>query len=131
VIVADASVVVAALADDEADGARARQHLREDPDVHAPHLLDVEVAAVLRRLAVVEQALTDARVGVALEGLRDLPVVRYPHTVLIGRAWELRHNVRPYDGVYVALAEALDATLVTRDRRLCTASGIRCPVELL
>lgn len=86
---------------------------------------------MLRRLSVVERLLTDARVDVALDGLRDLPLIRYPHTALVRRAWGLRHNVHLYDGVYVALAEALDAPLWTRDHRLRTASGIRCSVELL
>ena len=61
----------------------------------------------------------------------DFPLTRYPHDVLLERVWELRHNLTAYDAAYVALAEALDATLLTRDRRLATASGHRARVDLV
>jgi hypothetical protein len=63
--------------------------------------------------------------------LSDLPMHRYPHDVLLPRIWELRHNLTAYDAVYVALAEALDAPLLTRDRRLATASGHGARVDLV
>jgi predicted nucleic acid-binding protein len=67
----------------------------------------------------------------ALDDLSDFPLHRYPNDVLLPRVWELRHNLTAYDAVYVALAEALDARLVTRDRRLAAASGHRARVELV
>ena len=68
---------------------------------------------------------------VALADLADLPVRRYPHDFLLPRIWELRNNLTAYDAAYVALAEALDARLLTRDRRLATAAGHRARVELV
>jgi predicted nucleic acid-binding protein len=88
--------------------------------LHAPYLLDAEVAQVLRRL---EQArvLTATRAGEALDDLRALRLVRHAHLPLIERVWELRDNLSAYDALYVALAEALGAPLVTTDRRLARA----------
>jgi predicted nucleic acid-binding protein len=90
--------------------------------LHAPHLLDVEVAQVLRRL---EQAgpLSTERAEEALSDLRALRIVRYAHQPLLTRAWALRHNLSAYDALYVALAEGLEAPLVTTDRRLASAPG--------
>lgn len=130
-IVADASVVVVALADDTEEGDRTRRRLRDDGDLHAPHLLDVEATSALRRLALVQQQLNAKRARAALDDLAGLPVTRYPHTRLLVRAWELRHNVRPSDGVYIALAEGLATPFVTGDARLGSASGPRCEVEVL
>ncbi len=130
-IVVDASVLVLALADDTAVGGDARSRLREGEDLHAPHLVDVEVAAALRRLVVVERSLKAERAMLALADLADLPLRRHPHTELLVRAWELRHTIRPYDGTYVALAEALDVPLLTADARLAAATGPRCRVQLI
>ena len=85
--------------------------------LHAPHLLDVEVAQVLRRLEH-RTELTAARAEEALEDLRALRVVRHAHLPLLERVWELRSNLSAYDALYVALAEALDAPLATTDQRL-------------
>ena len=95
--------------------------------LHAPHLLDPEVVQGLRRYHR-QGVLTDLRASQALEDFADLPIVRYPHDVLIDRVWQLRHNVTAYDACYIALAEALDAPLLTTDRRLSAASGIRARV---
>ena len=103
-----------------------------DPEqtLHAPHLLDVEVAQVLRHY--VASGEIDAQRGrLALANLADLPVQRYPHDLLLPRVWELRNNLTAYDAVYVALAEALDAPLLTRDRRLAAAAGRYARVELV
>lgn len=87
--------------------------------LHAPHLLDVEVAQVLRRYAAIGDI--DAQRGAeALADLADFPIRRYPHDVLLPRVWTLRSNFTAYDAVYVALAEALNARLLTRDQRLAT-----------
>ena len=128
-IVVDASALVVALADDGAAGASTRLRLLEAADLHAPHLVDVEVTAALRRLVVVQRSMTSARGTAAIEDLADLPITRYPHPDLLGRAWELRHTIRPYDGVDVALAEALGVALLTDDARLAAASGPHCPIE--
>lgn len=85
--------------------------------LHAPHLLDLEVAQVLRRL-VREAAVSAQRADQALQDLLSLRVTRYPHFVFLPQIWRLRHNLSAYDAVYVALAERLGATLVTRDARL-------------
>jgi predicted nucleic acid-binding protein len=90
--------------------------------LHAPHLIDVEVTQVLRRLELA-QVLEGARAKQALEDLRALRLVRHPHAALLDRVWSLRHNVTAYDALYLALSEALDAPLVTTDRRLAAAPG--------
>ena len=129
-IVVDASVVVAALLSAGGAGARARERLRLDPDVHVPHLLDVEVTSALRRRVRLGQTQPDVATAV-LADLADLPALRWDHQPLLGRVWDLRDNVTTYDAVYVVLAEMLDATLVTSDERLARAPGLRCRVEVL
>jgi predicted nucleic acid-binding protein len=76
---------------------------RESPRLHAPHLLDVEVAQVLRR-HVAKGLVSEARGQTALEDFLQIPLLRYPHDVLLPRVWELRKNLTAYDAVYVALA---------------------------
>ena len=97
--------------------------------VCVPHLIDLEIAAVLRRY-VARGALSPGRGSLALDHWRDFDVDRYPHQPFLGRIWELRANVTAYDAVYVALAEALSTVLVTGDRRLAGAPGVRTQVEL-
>lgn len=129
-IVVDASVVVASLLSVGGAGARARERLRLDPDLHAPHLLDVEVASALRRRVRLGQ--TDLRRATgALSDLADLAALRWDHEPLLGRVWALRENLTAYDASYVALAEALDIPLVTTDARISRAPGLTCPVEVL
>jgi predicted nucleic acid-binding protein len=130
VIVVDASALLEVLLrTSDANAAEARLF---DPrrSLHAPHLLDVEVAQTIRRYAASGEI--DAQRGlIALTVLAGLPLRRYPHDFLLPRIWELRNNLTAYDAAYVALAEALDAPLVTRDRRLSIASGHRARIELL
>ena len=128
-IVADASVVVTALADDGADGEVARRRLSGERLV-APHLIDVEVLAAWRRLAGVGR-LEDQRLELARADLRALAIERVPHGPLLERAWELRTNVTAYDAMYVALAELLGAPRVTADAKVAGAPGVRCTVEVL
>jgi len=129
-IVVDASVVVASLLSTGGAGARARERLRLDPDLHVPHLLDVEVTAALRRRVRLGQ--TDVEVASeVMADLADLAALRWDHEPLLRRVWELRENVTPYDAVYVVLAEMLDAPLVTSDARLSRAPGLNCRVEVL
>jgi predicted nucleic acid-binding protein len=98
--------------------------------LHAPELLDLEVAQVLRRL-VRERALSAARAEAAIEDLLDLRITRYPHSVLLPRIWQLRNNLSAYDAAYVVLAEKLGGTLLTRDARLASAAGHNATVEVV
>jgi len=97
--------------------------------LHAPHLLDLEVTQVLRRLAM-QGVISPHRADEAVRDLLDLRVARYPHLVLLKRVWQLRHNFSAYDAAYIVLAEKLGAALVTRDSRLASASGHTAAVEL-
>lgn len=128
-IVVDASVLAPALADDGADGDRVRDRLRGEQLV-APELVDLEVLSTLRRAARAGQ-LDQRRSGQALEDLAGLPLRRVSHLSLLPRAWELRDNLTAYDAAYVALAEALDALLLTADGGIGKANGVRCEVEVL
>lgn len=128
-IVVDASVLATALGDDGPDGDRARTRLRGER-LSAPELVDLEVASVLRRQ--VQGGQVDIRrAALALTDLAAMPLRRAPHRPLLARCWELRDNLTIYDASYVALAEALDVTLLTGDRRLARAPGSRCRVEML
>lgn len=98
--------------------------------LHTPHLLDVEVAQVLRRY-VRDKAITAQRGQEALDDLNGMPLRRYPHDFLIPRVWELRATLTAYDAVYVALAEALDAPLLTCDRKIASASGHSANVQVV
>ena len=97
--------------------------------LHAPHLLDLEVAQVLRRL-VAQGVVTGLRAQQAVEDLLDLRITRYPHDVLLSRIWQLRHKFSAYDAAYITLAEELGAVLVTRDGRLTSNSGHSASIEL-
>ena len=90
--------------------------------LHAPHLLDLEVAQVLRRL-VRESTVSALRADHALQDLLSLRLTRYPHFAFLPDVWRMRHNLTAYDAVYVALADKLGATLITRDARLASASA--------
>lgn len=128
-IVVDASVVVTALADDGPDGDRARDRLKGER-LAAPHLIDLEVTSAWRRMASAGD-LDGRRAALAIADLQALRVDRVPHTRLLERCWELRATLTVYDAAYVALAELLDAVLLTADRRLATAPGSRCSIERL
>ncbi len=98
--------------------------------LYVPPLMDVEVAQVLRRFAISGEADAE-RCRAALADLMDFPVARYPHDFLLPRVWELRSNLTAYDATYVALAEALDAPLLTRDQKLANAPGHHARIELV
>ena len=97
--------------------------------LHAPHVLDLEIAQALRRL-VREEAVSPKRADEAITDLLLLRIFRHPHSSLLPRIWHHRHNRTAYDAAYVALAEKLNAALLTRDSRLAGASGHTAQVEL-
>lgn len=129
-IVIDASAVLEALLRTPAAKAVEDRLFAHRQTLHAPHLLDVEVAQVVRRYAA-NGDIDSERGLMALTDLADLPLRRYPHDFLLPRIWDLRNNLTAYDATYVALAEALDAPLLTRDRRLAAAAGHRAQIELV
>ncbi len=126
-IVVDSSALLAALvARDKPDGLVERV---ANDALSAPHLLDVEMLSGLRRLVGTGE-LSNDRANDARSDFADLGILRYPHSGLSDRAWELRHNLSVYDAVYVALAEALEVPLVTCDGRIASSPGHRADVEL-
>ena len=129
-IVIDASVLANAIADDGADGARARSDVRSAGEVAAPDLVDVETVAVLRR-GWLAGSLTARRFKAAIDDLELLDLDRYPTLPLMRRAYDLRHNVTAYDASYIALAELLGCEFLTADARLATAPGPRCPISVI
>ena len=129
-IVIDASALLELLLGTDRAQKVAVRALASHERLHAPHLLDIEIAQALRRLVQLkditprraEQALADF-VGIALE--------RYPHRDLLARIWQLRESVTAYDGAYVALAEALDAPLLTCDAKLARSHGHSARIEIV
>ena len=128
-IVLDASAAVDWLLQTPAGQRIESRIFSEHETLHAPHLLDLEVVQVLRRMAR-DGAIPEQRVENAVRDFLDLRITRYAHTVFVSRIWELRHNLSAYDAAYVVLTEKLGATLVTRDARLVPAVGPRISVEL-
>jgi predicted nucleic acid-binding protein len=97
--------------------------------LHAPHLLDLEVTQVLRRL-VRERAVSVQRADFVVQDLLNLRLIRYPHDIFLPQIWRLRDNLSAYDAAYVALAGKLGAALLTRDARLAAAAGVAVKVEV-
>jgi predicted nucleic acid-binding protein len=129
VIVLDASAAIDWLLQTSAGQRIEKRIYSHNESLHTPHLLDLEVTQVLRRL-VRERAITAHRADEAIRDLLDLRITRYPHFVLLPRIWRLRHNFSAYDAAYIVLAEQLGAALITRDGRLASASGHAAPIEL-
>jgi predicted nucleic acid-binding protein len=125
VIVLDASAALSALL----NAGPARRALASQ-QLHAPHLVDSEVANGLRRTVAAQQLDADAE-WTALDTFRRLGITRYPVFSYLDRVWELRDNLSAYDASYVALAELLDCNLLTADARLSRAPGIRCPITVV
>ena len=119
-IVLDASATFDLLADDGARGEWVAAHVAGVPEWHSPEIVDPEVLQALRRRVALNELSADRAVDL-VHGLFDAPVARYPHRPFLERAWELRGQITPYDAMYVALAEALGASLVTTDARLARA----------
>jgi predicted nucleic acid-binding protein len=129
VIVLDASAVIEILLLTATGAPVAERLLTTESSLHAPHLLDIEVAQVLRRF-VARGKLSPERARQALDTLAGLPLERYPHEILLRRIWALRENLTAYDAAYVALAEILGATLLTCDARILRAPGHSARVEV-
>jgi predicted nucleic acid-binding protein len=128
-IVLDASAAIDWLLQTPA-GLRIEQRIYARQDtLHTVHLLDVEFGQVLRRL-VRQGTLTPRRAVEAIEDMAALRIARYPPVLLLQRIWRLRQNLSAYDAAYVALAEELQAPLITRDRRIAAAPGHAAAVEV-
>ena len=132
-LVVDASAITELLLR-RAAGRAVEERLRDhDFDLHAPHLLDVEVLSALRRVVAAGDASAE-RAGYAVTDLLDLPLERYPHDGLAPRIWALRANFSAYDATYLALAEAITdggAPLLTADARLARAAGDHTELRVL
>jgi predicted nucleic acid-binding protein len=128
-IVLDASAAVDWLLQTPAGQRIEKRIYSSSESLHAPHLLDLEVAQVLR-LLVRDGSVSTQRAAGAIQDLIDLRVSRYPQFVLLLRIWQLRHDFSAYDAAYIVLAERLGATLITRDARLAAAPGHAARVEL-
>ena len=129
-IVVDASAVLEVLLGTEASGRIEERILSAEETLHAPHLLDLEVAQVLRRYCASGE-IGPERGQEAIRDFSDLPITRYPHHLFLARIWQLRDNLTAYDAAYVALAEALDVPLLTCDARLASAAGHSAVIELV
>lgn len=124
-IVVDASAALSALLND----GQARQLLRRER-LHAPHLIDSEIASALRR-QVQHSRVTPSDGWNALDAWRRIALTRYPVIALLDRVWELRDTLSAYDASYVAVAEKLDCALVTADSRLSSTALQRCPITVV
>jgi predicted nucleic acid-binding protein len=129
-IVPDASVLIEMLLRSRDAASIQTRLLGGHATLHAPHLVDVEIAHVLRRYCA-RGEMTPGRGSEALDVLARFPLERYPHEPLLPRMWALRQNLTAYDAAYVALAEGLGATLITRDGALAKAAGNRATIELI
>ncbi len=129
-IVLDASAILEILLRTPAAAAVEKRVFRAGETLHVPHLVDVEAAQVLRRYAAAGDV-TAERGHEALSDLAAMPVTRYPHDILLPRVWDLRQNLTAHDAVYVALAELLDAPLLTRDKKLALAAHRKIRIELI
>ena len=129
-IVLDASAAVELVLQTPRAERVAARALHPNERIHAPYLIDIEVAQVLRRLVNAKE-LTPARGGLALSDFAELVIERHPHHPLLGRIWSLRTSLSAYDAAYVALAEALAAPMLTCDDRLVRAHGHSAKIELV
>jgi len=129
-IVVDASAIVTLLLGlPGADAIKDRLSETDEP-IGAPHLIDAEVVHAIRRYVAAGHA-SAHRGAQAIEDFGDLEIQRFPQAALLGRVWALRDNLTAYDALYIALAEVLEASLLTRDRRIAAAPGHHAKVEVL
>src|SRR5213594_3586755 len=129
-IVVDASAITELLLQTKLGTSVERRIYRDDDDLHAPHLLDLEVVSALRRLLGAGEVLAE-RAEEAIEDLHLLRIIRHGHLDLATRVWELRQNFTAYDAMCLALAESLNATVLTCDRPLGSATGHSARIEVI
>ena len=129
-IVVDASAIVDILVGARNAPLLRRQLFDEGDEVHAPHLLDIEVMHVIRRGFRIGE-MSAERAQQAISNFRLLPIERHSHEILLDRIWQLRENLTAYDAAYVALAEILDTVVVTTDARLARAPGMSRFIQLV
>lgn len=128
-IVLDASAALLCLLNAPGAARLARRVIETGRSLHAPHLIDLEIAQVLRRYASARE-ISVARAEQALDDFRLIPITRYPHALLLPRIWQLRNSLTAYDAAYIALVEAIDAPLVTTDGKLARSHGHDAEIEL-
>jgi len=128
-LVVDASCLLELLLQLKSSETVRQRLLLQDQSLCAPQLIDIEVSHVLRRYWLAKE-LSTKRGHDALVDLKDFPLERFEHTVLLSRIWQLRNNLTAYDAAYVALAEALDAPLVTCDAKLARSTGHGATIEV-
>ena len=120
-LVLDASAVIEVLLRTTRAAKIEERIFKKATSLSAPHLLDLEVLQVLRRYS--GREMSEDRCHLAIIDFQDLPITRYPHHLFVHRIWELRKSMTAYDAAYVALAEALEAPLLTCDTKLASAHG--------
>jgi predicted nucleic acid-binding protein len=130
VIVVDASAVLELLLNSPAGLKVAERVFADGESLHAPHVLDLEVAQVLRRYTAMRE-MPQVRANDAMRDFLDLPINRYAHADLLPRIWELHTSLSAYDAAYVSLAESLDAQLLTCDGKLARAHGHEARVDVI
>jgi predicted nucleic acid-binding protein len=127
-IVVDASALICLLLNNPPAQAGAVQRRLRGETVHAPHLIDLEVTQTLRRLVLIGNV-SVTQASAALGNLALFPLMRHPHYHLLGRVWQLRSNVTAYDAIYLALADSMNASVVTLDARMARA-GVSTAIEV-
>jgi predicted nucleic acid-binding protein len=130
IVVVDASLIGHWLLTTRLPGYELIERFAGEASLAAPHLLDAEIGHLIRRHALTG-IIPTSRARIALEDFLALPIDRYPHMALLPRAFELRDNATMYDALYLALAEALEAPFLTRDRRLARVPGVAAQVEVI
>ena len=128
-IVVDASAILALLLNTTEASNIEKRLVGVTESLHAPHLIDLEIAHVLRRYVNLGQ-LTREQGERGITEVTEFQITRYPHYPFLPRIWTLRQNVTAYDAVYLALAETLPAPLITCDARLAAAPGHQAAIEL-
>jgi predicted nucleic acid-binding protein len=130
VIVVDSSIILEVLLRTKSARLIEKKIFSRGQTLHAPHLIDIEIAQVIRRYTSAGE-ITAERAFQAIEDLIDFRISRYSHEILLARIWELRTNMTAYDASYVALAEILDAPLLTRDSKLARSPGSTAKIQLI